>query len=152
MNVKHMKMMADLLREIAADKKLKKHFNLRSWVGRPGVLMGRTELVKKPKDMKVLVSECGTTACACGYAGLTLAFIKKGFQYNSINHDITYTTEDNIFFAWEAVKKFFDLSSDMAEWLFLYDTYFDAFKNEHDPKPSDVLRRVEFLIEEYTAR
>lgn len=76
-----------------------------------------------------LINGCGTTACAVGWACSLPEFNKQGLYYNS-DGDITYTNlsfEDewygSFYEGWRAVRKFFDLDGEAADYLFNVSSY-----------------------------
>lgn len=80
------------------------------------------------------ISECGTVACAGGYACLDPAFQKLGlhFGYNKIP---CYKGQEGI----GALRAFFDLPSSVAMRLFL-------LYRVQPVKPATVIRRIRALL------
>jgi len=98
------------------------------------------------------VKSCGTTACACGYAGTTPWFTKRGFTIDvdsdGDGHPIYKNSSGKVFEGWEAVTEFFGLTSREAYYLFMSDAY-----SERDRKsPGAVADRINaFLIDRQRA-
>ncbi len=151
-NIERLQMMANLLERIDREERLSNAFDLDGWTGGTDgsldshrvdeiqygslklgeLLEGRTG----ESDLVEAVAECGTTACACGYAGLAPEFRALGF----------FTTPYGMFFEdkydWDAVQSFFEIGYIDAAYLFLRDAYPDDLV----PTPADVRERVLSLI------
>ena len=83
--------------------------------------------------------ECGTTACAVGWATAIPSFRKAGLKLNNFRDPIFKKSTN-----WNAVKKFFDLPSRYdADYLF---SIF-AYRDEKSSK-SDVIKRIRKFVKD----
>ena len=128
-NLRAINRLIDILRTVNP-----KAFDLTAWYGNSyqvASIMGREvmNVYKKDNiDRKIIVASCGTTACACGYAGLDVWFRKQGFRFgtpgnnwrDSMNTNILFKSphSDVIYEGFEAVQEFFGLTSIQALHLF----------------------------------
>lgn len=114
-------------------------FNLGAWVFRsnpPKQKDGKfVSFVKRLFRVKVTHS-CGTTACACGYAGGWKVFNDQGFSLDE-NHTPIYKAVDRVHEGWYAVQAFFGLSLEQAVYLFSRSSYIDT-----EPTVGDVADRI----------
>lgn len=140
-NVEALKQMIRVLREVQDDEELRDRFDLESWFS--------GEAVEDGTDWKDgrLVPACGTTACACGFAGLDPWFNAQGFElratkdkvlHTTIAHTIAYKDKTH----WEAVRAFFGVRQYDAEMLFGEESYRDG------ARPIDVIQRIESFLKE----
>jgi hypothetical protein len=87
---------------------------------------------------------CGTAACACGHAASIPAFQKLGFlleeHVRSFN-GTDYTLVFGDFRGWIAVKKFFEIDTEDAYYLFSSGQY------TTNPTPKEVATRIKEFIE-----
>lgn len=85
-----------------------------------------------------VVMDCGTVACAVGWATSDPVFNAQGFYYGSCPY---YTDEtDKTYYNWDAVEQFFEIEPMTAQQLFSEDSYiFFA-------KPIHVIERIEALL------
>jgi len=102
-------------------------------------------------DPEKFVAECGTTACACGHAGLNKWFIKHNFRYDIRTNEPVLDIKPSdkrqdvngrtTLFGFDAIEHFFGLSPQQATWLFLSQgaTY---------SKRNHVIARIQMLIKE----
>jgi len=106
---------------------------------------------------------CGTTACACGWAGVSPWFVKRGFSLMSVGRGTTvlitnpaqlHTALAQRFIiepayqglVWmAAVSAFFQLDYCTADWLFSPCEY----KLDRSPEAEDVAVRIEAVIAGY---
>lgn len=104
-----------------------------------------------PFDMGVwaLGPECGSTACAFGYACQMPEFIAAGLKleswFNSSNSRAEqYPLYDGIHIGIDAAQVFFGLHADEAEHLFHIDAY-----DSITVTPADVRKRIVELVKDY---
>ena len=97
MNVEALRQLVRVLKKVP-----KQRFDLKTW----------TE--QSPRNGKV---ECGTTACACGWAGADSWFNKQGFSLSKIGTP-QLKIDDYTYGSWDAVKLLFGLTYTQSEWLF----------------------------------
>lgn len=85
-----------------------------------------------------VVMDCGTVACAVGWATSDREFNAQGFYYGSCPY---YTDEtDKTYYNWDAVEQFFEIDYLTAQSLFSVESYiFFA-------KPIHVIERIEALL------
>jgi hypothetical protein len=85
-----------------------------------------------------VVMDCGTVACAVGWATSDREFNAQGFYYGLYPY---YTDEtDKTYYNWNAVEKFFEIEPITAQQLFSEESYiFFA-------KPIHVIERMEALL------
>lgn len=63
--------------------------------------------------------ECGTVACAVGWAGMLSVFHEEGFYLDKSSAPVFYQGSHlTTFYGWEAVRAFFGLSTEEANLLF----------------------------------
>jgi hypothetical protein len=67
--------------------------------------------------------ECGTTACACGWAARIPQFKESGFKLSSLGNPLFEE-----FSRWDAVMRFFELTRSQAEYLFLARCYIGGYQ------------------------
>lgn len=90
-------------------------------------------------------NHCGTTACACGWAGLIPEFMEAGFSL--VDGVPVYTNRrGSDYKGWSAVQKFFSLNPTQAYHLFLDDAYRSGAKTT----PMQVGRRIGKFIREHS--
>ena len=124
MNIKHLQMMVVLLNELQAeiDRGVMnpKKFNLNYW--------------ENEKD------DCGTIACAVGYAMRDPDFIACGLTASGLAP--RYDNDEGMtYWHWDAVEKFFGLSE--------FETYhlFHSASYKRNVRPEDVSARITAFIE-----
>jgi hypothetical protein len=132
-------------------------FSLESWLrGYPckelrefheGNRDGLLEL--EPKDIKNVI-ECGTVACAMGWAALYKPFSDLGFRFKVVRY-FDYHKNYPVIFAtlvyeesesWDAVSIFFHLTIEESFYLFDCNSYLDI-----EPSLVNVLSRIEAFLE-----
>ena len=94
-------------------------FDLSKWYQKsywPHLRVG-DPLYKKDPDW------CGTQACACGLAALNPAFKKAGFREENSVIIFTDPVDGYEYEAWAAVRHFFGIEYDEAEYLFSSASY-----------------------------
>jgi hypothetical protein len=115
-----------------------KNFDLNSWANSPDLM--KTKKVKK----EIKEGVCGTTACACGHAGLYKPFRELGFKLKVYEGgaDIVYKTpEGDVLVELDAAAAFFKLTDDEAYRLFDPCHYPIARKSKYY-----VIKRIETQI------
>ena len=82
---------------------------------------------------------CGTTACACGWAGMDPWFRRRGFKTKKQGgYDVCYKSYTGIW----ATRIFFDLTRNEGQWLFLRSGY------GRDGSKRAVIQRLKTFIRE----
>ncbi len=119
MHKKRLLKLAELLQTVPKAK-----FNLNDWRRNPD----RT----KNGD----IHDCGTVACAIGWACAIPEFIKDGLRFEQ--NSPTYKGE----YSWTAVEKFFGISEKMAELLF------SSFEYPANTGPGQVAARIINMVNE----
>ena len=111
----------------------------------------RKEKFLETKDIKEVI-ECGTVACAMGWAALYEPFSNLGFRFKIIRHldpcrgHIAFATlvyKDSE--SWGAVTDFFGLTLEESFYLFDYNSYVDF---NVEPTLLNVLLRMEAFLQE----
>jgi hypothetical protein len=99
---------------------------------------GRVELTDE-----VLRTDCGTTACAIGWACSMIEFQAMGLGWLVGKGHPSYTdpVSEVRWTNWEAVHHFFGISNEVAQNLFNYSEY-EQDDIEFVAKPSDVAQRI----------
>ena len=116
MNIQRLQTLAAFLRTVSQE-----HFDLRSWRSSVGCEYASDE------DLTTL--QCGTTACAVGWACSMPEFQAQGLTWGTdgispAGYPVYAPTETKECSAsWEAVEEFFDISYNTAEHLFASDKY-----------------------------
>lgn len=95
-------------------------------------------------NLVTIPDKCGTTACACGFAGMDPWFRQQGFK-TSLYGDISYITRTQGLEHFSAVEEFFGIESDDALELFTSTTYRDV---EGGGSLANVRARVAAFLEE----
>lgn len=157
-NVEALKQLVRVLNDIQSDTRKVQSFSLVGWLGNDYISRPYDE--RRALDLRaefdqadvheasltLVPHECGTTACACGYAGLDRWFRDAGFQ-TSHNGWVEFKEH----FGWDAVKKFFRLNQADASYLFDAKSYIDDFDEDNKNhlfgiSPQDVVDRLEATI------
>ncbi len=104
------------------------------------------ELPKEKKFNLISFMTCGTTACACGWAGTDPWFRRRGFKtdkYRKSSHgyNVFYREKGRIFEGMEATRKFFGLNFETSSYLFIRSSYENGSKRV-------VIRRLKSFIKE----
>lgn len=87
-------------------------------------------------------SNCGYSACAVGHAALDHRFNKLGLQMDPGQSPILVDDKGTTF-GWDAVRRFFGVNQQTAEWLFMPECY----PLEQRGDPLAVAARCEMLAE-----
>lgn len=150
MNIERLTKLAELLDTVPPDR-----FNMDYWGLAPH------------GDLEDLnIAECGTAACALGWAcsipefraaGLRLRKIGTSIRYDHFSPEIKIRSEaypalEVAHEAFHAGAKFFDITLEQSEWLFLPREYEPpGYDQDEDPPiiitPADVAARIRALIE-----
>lgn len=161
-----------MIRVLEAVKANELQFDLSSWISDNA----QAEVVRKVGSAETFIDatkahvECGTSACACGFAASDEWFIKQGFRWikeaapEDAEHiyltyrDPTVVTDTDApfeYIGWSALYKFFDMSAgDVAE-IFDVSGYVneDLFEDDDDDgtafraecakiTPQDVINKI----------
>lgn len=127
MNIERLTKLAELLDKVAAANK---PFNLAVWINDPD---------SETSDPQHKAGECGTVACAVGYAACDPWFNAQGLSLVGGEPAITGVEE-----GWDSVELFFDLGEGDARYLFCSSRYGTG----PDTSPSQVAARIrEFIAE-----
>lgn len=149
MNKERLQLMVTMLREIEADQFKREHFNLIGWVdiwdtqAEDYLSITQGSLLS---DGLTNVAECGTAACACGWAAQDARFRTQGFKlhfepnsHRSTVRSVLPAFKDYV--GWEAVSVFFGVGRAKAEYLFLASSY-----ETYAATPGQVADRIEEFI------
>ena len=98
------------------------------------------ELPREKKFNLARWMTCGTTACACGWAGSDPWFRRRGFR--TVKTSDSYSIFYNEQYGFGAVKEFFGLESDKMFYLFVRSYY------GRDGSKRAVIRRLNAFIRE----
>lgn len=145
MNIEAFEQLIRVLEEVKA--KYPESFSLSNWVETELSYDSQlSDVADENPDTPLteLVVSCGTTACACGWAGMDKWFLDKGFRFNLSDGDMLFDTEQGEEYGWGAVSKFFDISHDMADYLFSEYSYDDDYPN--DVSIDSVIKRINEVI------
>jgi hypothetical protein len=123
MNVERLKELTKLLSTIPET-----NFNLSAW--------SRGENLKNIPQQQLI--DCETVCCAVGWACSHPPFIEQGLHWDKCD----YPAYENST-SWSAVEAFFDIPTEVAEYLFLDDSYCTD-----DATPQDVIDRINDIIED----
>lgn len=137
MHSERLQLMATLMDEVQADEDLLEHFSLDHWT--EGVRLPSTQGPNSnPKDYKYkVVNSCGTTACACGFAGLDSRFREQGFLL-TVGGTPVFSVHAS---GWNSIATFFDVDRQVA--LRLFQPQFYALP---PASPADVAYRIRTLL------
>lgn len=101
------------------------------------------ELPREKKFNLRTFMTCGTTACACGWAGVDPWFRRRGFKTEKDNlpdgGSITYNVFYREFGGMDAVREFFDLDIADSHFLFINSYYQEGSKRA-------VIRRLKSFL------
>lgn len=130
MNIKRLKTLADFLKTIPTTR-----FNLSTWRNDTSEDYDGEEFISNLE----LKSNCNTTACAIGWAGVIPEFISAGFSIRQEENGCEVPCFGRLE-EWSAVEEFFDLIPEQARYFFSPSFYPDR-KN-----PKHVIDRIEHVI------
>lgn len=102
------------------------------------VVMLRNLPPEKCENFDLTDWNCGTSACAVGWACLDPVFIQQGLVFDSLRITPEFMGNDG----WYAVKAFFGIEFDQGRHLFDIGRY---AKGEH-ATPDDVADRIELFL------
>lgn len=88
-------------------------------------------------DMWIWANECGTVACAAGWAGQDPWFRRRGFKLDKVRERVTYFGH----YGFVAIEEFFDLTEEESGHLFAEDAH----------NRRDVIRRFRRFIRKQKA-
>lgn len=158
MNVEALHQMIRVLTEVENDPKLLPSFNLNYWNADPfdsNWTKSLDDLDAGQLSSLSIVADCGTSACACGFAALDPWFRDKGFRFvrDSRGSEIRFypdLTKDLYYADWAAVREFFNLNNYESRRLFSTMQYKDRETERIIPagiiRPLHVIKRIEQLI------
>ena len=116
------------LAQFLEDEVPAKNFNVSSWYA----ARGRTKDGEDSTITTVKKNECGTTACACGWAATIPEFVSDGFTLrgNEAGSSIRFieyydADEDETYSGFQAAEQFFNISSEDTYHLFAERSYPD---------------------------
>lgn len=149
MNIERLQKMVEMLRRIDEDRTLASMFDLGSWLETDSFSaeLFITNAIPEQK-MKFFREEytgadCGTTACAMGFACLDPWFIKEGLMYLPYS-GVVYTHNGKTYDGFEAAAMFFDIDESEAYYFFSKTRY-----GTYDKTAAwQVADRIEKFIEE----
>ncbi len=103
------------------------------------------ELPKEKKFNLTTFMTCGTTACACGWAGTDPWFRRRGFKTEKylrpLHGNVFYREKGRMFEGMEAARKFFGIDFRTSTQLFVHEEGKDGSKRT-------VIRRLKSFIKE----
>jgi hypothetical protein len=117
-------------------------FDLTHWRSKPN-RYSNPALAYEVSDADLLDPECGTTACAVGWACTIPEFKAAGLSH-SATPQYSWTTaagEELVSMGWNAVKRFFDLDGADADFLFMAHKYPVLLRG-----PAVVAQRIRNLV------
>lgn len=125
MHLERMKNMVRVLRTVQSRPELSERFDLRTWFDTYSA-NGRQHMeaqFESEEDTLSIPHNCGTTACAVGYAGLDPWFREQGFT-TADDGSVTFKTHyGHRSTSWNAVEEFFNISEHRAEYFFSANKY-----------------------------
>lgn len=101
------------------------------------------------------LADCGTTACAVGWACLDPKMQSEGLSYtlqSGYFDDIVIIPTFDGETGWDAVESFFGLTCSLCEQLFLEDSYSETYDEDADNyviSTEDVMKRIAIVIENH---
>jgi len=104
-------------------------------------LEAHPEATSSDAEAAVLAKDCGTAACAVGWAMADPLFRQQGFTCNRYGVP-EFCNKEN----WVAVRSFFGLTEGTANLLFTSTTYFRA------TTPKEVIQRIEVYLAQAQAQ
>lgn len=165
MNIEALEELVRVLNAVQSDSRRAESFSLDHWFGSDYVSrpkeeqrMALPEEFEQADHLKTTLIHiphgCGTTACACGYAGLDPWFRQRGFT--TLADGGVQGPEGT--FGWTAVREFFQMNHTKAKFLFDPTSYIEGYGDDDhedewgedtrrfDIKPQDVIDRLERTI------
>jgi len=140
MNIERLTKLAELLDKVALERR---PFNLSVWVHKTQDLcfmdVKDTAVASGLSEDEVEHHECGTVACAVGYACLDPWFNEQGLRAYEDLPSYRYSS------GWDAVEDFFGIYYEEARHLFSPDSY----TGEEETRAEEVAARIrEFIASE----
>lgn len=140
MNIEALNQLIRVLNEVIASEKLTKHFNLVNWVGTATRHQVIDTMIDRSTPSKLeRVVDCGTTACACGYAAIDPWFNNRGLRFETISANDYYPdagdqtalsivfrdpeSDGRGYYSFSAISKFFNITHADACDLFVASSY-----------------------------
>lgn len=99
----------------------------------------KSDYIRRVSD-KELLEECGTAACAVGWACAYPPFMAQGLHWSYNNYPIYRANAQETYSSWGAVEQFFGLGECMDEYLFL--TTRECYPGSRGMPDEDVSRFV----------
>lgn len=149
MNVEALNQMVRVLENVASNQILRATFDLESWSNEMWS-ESTIKILTAPIPVAEQMFECGTTACACGHAGLDPWFNQRGFKWDVLKsfgrtaHLSCFDKNGNQLIGWHAVQEFFELGERQAEHLFSQEAYNE--EGIYQVTPEDVIARIRILL------
>ena len=96
--------------------------------------------------------DCGTVACAVGWACFDKSFNEEGLNYQEVEQNLFGTQYMTPVFegstGWDAVEAFFDISLGASEFLFETHAYENhSWYADRSVQPKDVINRIRLLMQ-----
>jgi hypothetical protein len=140
MNAERLRQAIRVLENAAANAELRKHFDLSAWAVRKDQA---GNILNGLPDGEEPLHQCGTSACAVGFCGIDAWFQQEGFKL-SRSGSPQFTSHFAILVGWDAVEKFFGLTTTQAEWLFSGYKYPNERSSEI--RPEQVIDRLQHMV------
>lgn len=142
MNVERLTLLRDKLLSFTPEQK--KHFSLEIWIGLEDALTGLSLRER-------LMAECGTAACAVGWACLMHEFIAQNLRFSYDENLGAYAPvferdDGKRLYGWDAVTAFFDIDEQVADELFVMESYYHDDDRRDPPGPEHVAERITALL------
>lgn len=158
MNVEALQQMIRVLEQVENDPKLSTSFNLDNWTenaASPKWTNALSNIAEGNADASLqVVADCGTSACACGFAALDPWFRQRGLRFELDGHDSEIHLYDKdgefLFHGWWAIKSFFAISMRTAEHLFSSRQYEAGAQDPALILPRMVIERIQALLTKNT--
>lgn len=138
MYTQRLNLLADFLETVPHHK-----FNLGNWRHADANSSNHLQYVKLIRDSMLLDMNCGTTACAVGWACTMPEFIERGLHWDavSISYDCVSYGSNRTMVGWDAVTLFFNISREFA-YAFFSDTTYPT----NTTTPTEVANRIRKII------
>lgn len=138
-NVARLNTLASFLKTLPMDV-----FDISSWYC--GNMQSNMELLSRP-DAIAAAHECGTSACAMGWAVTIPEFKEAGLKpyrdsYSGMSIPTFRGEQGQDYIGFQAAEHFFGISRRMAKHFFGPDAY------TREPQPSDVAARIEVYLQQ----
>lgn len=153
MNTEALRQLTRILQRVQQDSALFKSFHLDFWFD--NTRSNRNDFKElfarpiEPEKRIYIPAACGTTACACGYAGLDPWFTSRGFHLvwdermrnGNGAANIVYHTNGQTLTGWHAIKAMFGLDSITIQELFTEGFY------PLPVEPRHVIDRIQLVLD-----